>query len=206
MYHPIPETSGFMRQIHRIACAATHFGADKTQQKPRATEFPNPRSDGLYSLNIGPDEAIVLIGPQLDRARDWIEAQQVAVLTVPSLSRIRSPVLTGRKISHLVVDIDYFGGVWEIFDELRRIRNTLPEVAVVLVSHDFSQDDFRCDRLAIYDAALRAPYSLASMEFGLTEAGNVNNPIWQRRLRELQENERNMIAQGNALDTPTIQR
>lgn len=206
MYHPVPEASGFMRQLHRIASAAAHFWADKARPKPRASEFSNLRSDRLESLNIGPDEAIVLIGPQLGRARDWIEAQQVTVLAVPSLALIRSPVLAGRRISHLVVDIDYFGGVWEIFDDLRRIRTTLPEVAVVLVSHDFSQDDFRCERLAICDASLRAPYSLASLEFGLTEAGNVNNPIWQRRLRELQENERNMIAQNRPSDTTDIQR
>lgn len=194
MLQSAPITSSIKRHWHSFLDATSHFVAPRRHDTPQAHSAASlRRSDIMESLDLDCDAVIVMIGQRLDRERDWILRQHAAVLQVPSLSDIQSTWINGQKISHLIVQIDYFCGIWEVFDELRRIRNTLPELPVVLVSYDFAQDDFRCERLALCDASLRAPVGLASLEFGLTEAANVNNPAWQTRLRDLQEAETRTI-------------
>lgn len=195
MLQSIPVTSSIKRYWHFLLESASRFIATRRSVTSRTDRDASlRRSDILESLDLDCDAAIIMVGQRLDRERDWILRQHATVLQVPSLSNIRSTWIGGKKISHLIVQIDYFGGIWEVFDELRRIRNTLSELPVILVSYDFAQDDFRCERLALCDASLRAPVSLASLEFGLTEAANVNNPAWQARMRDMQEMQIRAIA------------
>lgn len=143
---------------------------------------PVNRADRLGVIDIESHEIVLLAGARLGCVEEWILRAEINTARISNLARITKADYGGRIISHLIVDIDYFGGIICVIDELMRIRNTYPKIVVVLVSDDFTHDDFNCERLAICDVSLRFPFNLAALEFGLTEATNINNPIWQERL------------------------
>jgi len=145
------------------------------------------RADRLESLDVEPHEIVLLAGARLGMAEDWMLRQEINTARIPNLSKITTRAYDSKVISHLIVDVDHFGGIVFVLGELRRIRDTFPEIVIVLVSGDFSYDDFNCERLAICDVSLRSPVSLASLEFGLSEATNINNPIWQERLLKINQ-------------------
>ncbi|MCW1920552.1 hypothetical protein NX862_17475 [Rhodobacter sp. KR11] len=87
--------------------------------------------------------------------------------------------------THVVIDLDAMGGILPAFDSLRKLRDTRPDLPVILVSGDLAVDDFSLERLALCDASLRAPVAFSSLEYALTEAREVNNPAWVARLKDL---------------------
>jgi hypothetical protein len=72
------------------------------------------------------------------------------------------------------------------YDYLHDLRQRRPDLPVILVSEDFSSNDFSTERLPLCDASLRAPVVFSALEFALSEALDVNNPQWVERLKALQ--------------------
>lgn len=138
-------------------------------------------SSKFTNLDVGSCEAFILVGDTLDPVARLLSGHGLSTIKLPSIADIRSSSWNGVRISHLLIDIDKLGGIQSAIDDLRRIRDQLPELVVLLVSRDFASDDLSCDRLAACDVSLRAPVSLASLEFGLTEASLVNNRVWRKR-------------------------
>ncbi len=93
---------------------------------------------------------------------------------------------TGRAPSHVMIDLDAFGSVMRAYDYLHDLRQRRPDLPVILVSEDFSSNDFSTERLPLCDASLRAPVVFSALEFALSEALDVNNPQWVERLKALQ--------------------
>jgi hypothetical protein len=65
-------------------------------------------------------------------------------------------------------------------DILMGLRQEQLEVGLVLVSSGFGRDDFGFERLAIADASLRPPVSVARLRLARVIALN-NNAIWRKR-------------------------
>ncbi|OYX39788.1 MAG: hypothetical protein B7Y91_00635 [Rhodobacterales bacterium 32-64-14] len=125
---------------------------------------------------------VVLAGRSLGWIARILGAHDVQSYSVENLLGFTSSGTgDGQKITHLIVDLDQMGGIHNAVDDLRRIREQWPEIVVVLISSDFAADDYSCDRLAVCDVSLRRPVGMASLEFGLMEASEVNNPVWQAR-------------------------
>lgn len=86
--------------------------------------------------------------------------------------------------SVVIISIDDFEGVSQVFKTLRTIRNDYPEVSVILTSKDFTASDLSKERLAICDVSLRSPCETASLTDAFISAYQ-NNKAWNERLEYL---------------------
>lgn len=86
--------------------------------------------------------------------------------------------------SLVAVEIDSFGGICEVVDDLLECRSAVPDVPVILISEAFSRNDFSEDRLPICDASLRKSNARA-MLVNAIKAAKSNNFSWRRRLNRL---------------------
>ena len=78
----------------------------------------------------------------------------------------------------LLVDIDSLGGISWSIDQLLVLRAQRRSRITILLSAEFSSDDFDANRLWVCDASLRLPFSFARLEQAFVEADN-NNLVWQ---------------------------
>lgn len=78
----------------------------------------------------------------------------------------------------LLVDIDSLGGILGSIDQLLCLRTQNRPRITILLSAEFSRDDFDANRLWVCDASLRLPFSFARLEQAFVEADN-NNMVWQ---------------------------
>ncbi len=62
----------------------------------------------------------------------------------------------------------------------RAVTDAAPDVQIILLSAEFSEDEFDTSRLAICDVSLRLPISFARVEHALIEA-ELNNAVWRAR-------------------------
>lgn len=86
--------------------------------------------------------------------------------------------------SVIFICVDDFGGVGEIFEELRSLRIGYPHVGIVLMSKNFNSSDFSQERLAICDISLRLPYLPEEFPHTITCTFS-NNEAWKVRIEEL---------------------
>lgn len=167
--------------------------SDRLAKVPVATYF-KPQAPKMYAVDSGTETVVAMIGgytSDLTRAAEYLSKQGKPIIFSDSLSSVQSLQCmdhrgTVHKLSHIIVDVDALGGVSAIYQELRRVRNSVPDLAVILMSSDFSVDDYSLERLPLCDASIRSNFTFAGLEFAFTEAIEVNNKIWQSRLTELQ--------------------
>ena len=110
---------------------------------------------------------------------DWIAEHDMPFRRIATLSP-QGPIWSAPRGVLLLVDLDTLGGVAALADDLMRLRQSRPDIAVVLMSEEVAGHDFGLERLALTDVTLRLPCSFASFEFALTEAP-INNAVWQER-------------------------
>lgn len=91
-------------------------------------------------------------------------------------------VLKGRPDawSMAILDLDSFGGILELSDDLIDFRVEAPEVPLLLLSSRFSQDDLSEERLPMCDASIRSPAFSLSIANGV-KAAIENNKAWRQR-------------------------
>lgn len=107
--------------------------------------------------------------------------QDITVQRVSSISSLWAKDVCHENISVLVfVDVDSLGGPTQVVDRLLLFRQDLPHVTIVLLSSEFSSDDFSVDRLAICDCSIRCDQSLSNLEIALEQAF-LNNSVWLAR-------------------------
>lgn len=86
--------------------------------------------------------------------------------------------------SLVILDLDSFGGILELSDDLMEFRAEAPEVPVLLLSSGFSQDDLSEERLPMCDASVRSPALSPSIAKGV-KAAVENNKSWRLRCKNL---------------------
>lgn len=84
------------------------------------------------------------------------------------------------KIDRLFVDVDGLGGIEAIIDDLLDLRRYLPKLPVVLISSEFSRDEFDLTRVPICDCSLKAPLTCESVDYAITQS-RVNNMVWVKK-------------------------
>ena len=102
---------------------------------------------------------------------DFLMSQRVEICFSTDLASLQDSNV-------LLVDIDSLGGIELVADQLRVVRTRSRSCIIILLSAEFSRDDFDADRLSVCDASLRVPFSYARLEQALIEADN-NNMVWQ---------------------------
>jgi hypothetical protein len=149
----------------------------------------------MYAADLDLDFPVALIGlrgADFDQARIWLDAQGIQVQALP-VSLIEAPGrIAALRPSHLFIDLEAVGGIEDAYDSLRALRNSHPEIPVILVSSGFLTNDFSTERLAVCDVSLRGPVTFAALEFAMAQA-ETNNVCWQDRLSDL----RNCASMGN---------
>lgn len=82
--------------------------------------------------------------------------------------------------SLVILDLDSFGGILELSDDLMDFRVEAPEMPVLLLSSGFFQDDLTKERLPMCDASIRSP-ALSLSIFKGVKAAIENNKSWRYR-------------------------
>ncbi|WP_319825991.1 hypothetical protein [Thalassovita sp.] len=115
----------------------------------------------------------------------WLRSAGLKVSLSGDFNRAIQLVLTpGDRFRLLIVEIDDFGGITMVIDALRFLRDSRPDLPVLLVSHKVAAHDFSVGRLPICDVTLKAPASPTAMKEALSEAVS-NNLAWQQRSAQL---------------------
>lgn len=165
------------RPVHAML-ASTQPVAVATPSTRHGTTFPD--LDDRYPVMV-----VSADRKEHGSCRGWFEA---AGHGVESYYRIEPALdmLVGYQSEYalLILDLDTLGGISRLFDSLRLIRECAPTVPVIILSEEFSSDDFSVSRLAVADVSLRKPLGLKRLEVGVTEAA-VNNVTWQGRRADL---------------------
>lgn len=84
------------------------------------------------------------------------------------------------KIDRLFVDVDGLGGIEAVIDDLLDLRRYLPKLPVVLISSEFSRDEFDLTRVSICDCSLKAPLTCESVDYAIMQS-RVNNMVWVKK-------------------------
>jgi len=159
----------------------------KAPKKPpaisAASEYPAfPR---MFNGPVSVDAPALVVSRKVDSvapALDWFRAQGVKCYHLDHFADALSVALESpRAWSYLIVDIDDFGGVDGIIDEMMQLRLAVPGLPVVLLSSGFAVNDFGSDRLYVADASLRLPLSFRALELAVEDAPR-NNKQWCSRV------------------------
>lgn len=147
-----------------------------------ACEFPAfPR---MFNGPVAVDSPVLVVSRKVDSvapALDWFRAQGVKCYHLDHFADALAVVLEApRAWSYLIVDIDDFGGVDGVIDEMMQLRLAVPGLPVILLSSGFAVNDFGSDRLYVADASLRLPLSFRALELAAEDAPR-NNRQWRAR-------------------------
>lgn len=146
-------------------------------------------ASGLFSFDFGERAPVAVVGGpaqggSLGDVVRWLRDSGVPVLQSRRLRSISAAQFARDAYSCLIVDIDSLGGLGEVVEDLLKVRAAHPGLPVIIISADFTHDEYGLHRLAICDVSLRAPVSLAHLDLALIEA-DINNMVWSDRCRQM---------------------
>ena len=167
-----------------------------TVQGRKALSAP-PRRFGDRNLTLatpprqvqGATHIMVVVGlkeASLHKIQDFVQDEGGEILVLDSTALSTFYPIARANPDHVIIDLEAAGGITSAYPALRAFRDRHPDIPVILLSDEFSTDDFGTDRLALCDVSLRIPFSFASFGFALREA-EVNNTVWQQRQIELSQ-------------------
>jgi CheY-like chemotaxis protein len=122
----------------------------------------------------------------LHKIHDFIRDEGGEILMLDTTALNDGYPIARAKPDHVIIDIESAGGIASAYSALRRFRDHHPDIPVILLSDEFSTDDFGTNRLALCDISLRTPFSFATLDFAMREA-EVNNKAWQQRQVDLSQ-------------------
>ncbi len=112
---------------------------------------------------------------------DMVSTRGNIFVRMTSLIGLSAALVGARpKIDRLFVDVDGLGGIEAIIDDLLDLRRYLPKLPVVLISSEFSRDEFDLTRVSICDCSLKAPLTCESVDYAITQS-RVNNMVWVKK-------------------------
>ncbi|MDE4063674.1 hypothetical protein [Phaeobacter gallaeciensis] len=112
---------------------------------------------------------------------DMVSTRGNMFVRLTSLIGLSASLAVARpKIDRLFVDVDGLGGIDAIIDDLLDLRRYLPKLPVVLISSQFSRDEFDLTRVSICDCSLKAPLTCESVDYAITQS-RVNNMVWVKK-------------------------
>jgi DNA-binding response OmpR family regulator len=111
---------------------------------------------------------------QYDVLRRMLSANEITLRNAMSFAGAESYDI-------IFVDIEGLGGLDRAIDPLANLRLDNPTVPVVMISDQFSRDDFGTSRQTLGDVSLRSPVLYPSLELSLFEALE-NNKSWQENV------------------------
>ncbi|MDE4142948.1 hypothetical protein [Phaeobacter gallaeciensis] len=112
---------------------------------------------------------------------DMVSARGNIFVRMTSLISLSAGVVGAKpKIDRLFVDVDGLGGIESIIDDLLDLRRYLPKLPVVLISSEFSRDEFDLTRVSICDCSLKAPLTCESVDYAITQS-RMNNMVWVKK-------------------------
>lgn len=156
-------------------------------ERPKFIGWQNAEASSEYEAET---VAIQLVGK--DGGAEQEEAN-ILEAHFPTVLRVRSrrELLTGLAKLDIVgipavaiLDLDAMGGIGAAFDTLRGIRETFPDIQVLLVSGTSTRNEFGRHRLPICDVTLAEHFDENDLALGLIAASR-NNAEWVRRCAEL---------------------
>ncbi|WP_417243984.1 hypothetical protein [Celeribacter sp.] len=109
-----------------------------------------------------------------------LEDNDVTVRVCTDHAALWAALANDTTVTHAFIDIDSFSGIAAQFDSIRHLRDSHPGLSIILLSDDFSMNEFGTHRLMLADVSLRIPVTIASLELALLQAP-VNNAQWRNR-------------------------
>ena len=90
--------------------------------------------------------------------------------------------------SLVMVEIDGFGGIFNVIDKLLSLRQERPALPVILASKRLREHDLSTERLPICDVSIALPASAAELHLAVQRA-NRNNFAWQMNCAGIEDDE-----------------
>jgi DNA-binding response OmpR family regulator len=119
---------------------------------------------------------------QYDVLRRMLSANEITLRNAMSFAGFNSlSYAEAESYDIIFVDIEGLGGLDRAIDPLANLRLDNPTVPVVMISDQFSRDDFGTSRQTLGDVSLRSPVLYPSLELSLFEALE-NNKSWQENV------------------------
>ncbi|WP_294619408.1 hypothetical protein [uncultured Roseovarius sp.] len=112
---------------------------------------------------------------------EYLPEFDIPFMFADSLEAVPYDFLRDYQATYVFVSIDDFGGPTIVYNQLRGLRQNMPNTAVILVSSEFAVDEFGTHRLMLADVSLRFPFSKSSLLFALNQAP-VNLSTWRERV------------------------
>ena len=115
------------------------------------------------------------------RLSEILGAFDAKLCTYSRLQSALQAVSTSRDPDHILfVNLDDFGGIEQVIDDLIPFRARWPGVKVILISSGFGADSGSSHRMYIADFSLKAPISEMRVHDAI-HAALANNRLWIRR-------------------------
>lgn len=117
----------------------------------------------------------------LDDIRDHVSGLGAQVFRQPSIQRLINEFSdTAPPNACTVINLDDFGGITEVIDDLLEWRLLCPDLPTILLSGEFEVDDFDLDRLPVCDCSIKYTSNPASLHLALKQS-LLNNAVWFNR-------------------------
>lgn len=139
-----------------------------------------------YSLLAQRAKALVVSGSWDIRTDivEYLEYFSVPSLMTDDFDDIPYLYLADYEPSYMFVGVDEFGGPALLYDTLRKLRDSMPNTAIILISSEFSTDEYGTHRFQIADVSLRYPFTHPSLFYALKQAP-INLALRKKRSLEL---------------------
>jgi len=139
-----------------------------------------------YSLLAQRVKALVVSGSWDIRSDlvEYLEVFGVPSLMTDNFDDIPYLYLADYEPSYLFVGVDECGGPALLYDRLRKLRDSMPNTAIILISAEFSTDEYGTHRLQLADVSLRYPFTRPALFYALKQAP-INLAVWKKRRLEL---------------------
>jgi hypothetical protein len=144
----------------------------------RDISLVNPHEPRMNSVDIEIEKTFVSLTTKARHFEDvarWISNQGQNYAVYSSLKDVLLALEGFRGLTFcILIDIDSFGEIYDVFDAIRRIRDHFTDVPLILASHYFSTSNFETDRLITCDVSLRLPITFNHFELALSKVALIN--------------------------------
>lgn len=134
----------------------------------------------MFSIYDGPDARCILLSKRSSLVaglQDALEQNEAELTAVQDYAALENALAADPGINFVMIDLDSRASVNAQIPSLQRLRRLYRDRPTILLSADFTTNEFGTHRKMLGDVSLRVPVLHTSLEIALLQAP-VNNLEW----------------------------
>lgn len=180
---PLSDRDGIPRQIPAFGAKALLRVTEFVQRRGAARTPAVAAADLMPFVDAARDWNVLLYGAvqgDLAKPATWLTNHAWPIKWKKRFDLLIGILAQPHSYSHIMINLDDLGGIYDAYDSLIDLRLRFPELPVILVSRSFAVDDMDLERIWLCDVSLRAPVTFKALELAMT-VSTQNNAVWQAR-------------------------